>query len=210
MVTFLPHLFQNRILTDLILDNEDNLPANFGVFASSLRTLYAATPKKAFYLSSAPQCPFPDASDPLDLLLLCDFVWVQFYNNPQCEIGSTGFDASLKQWSTALSLAPTSIKPQLYLGAPAFSQAGPTAYDAIGSAKGIVPVVKQVKGLGLSNFGGVMYWDGAEGMLNIEGGKSIMDVSYGSLGFALDFIRLSVDNTPFISETGGRLRTFGD
>jgi hypothetical protein len=91
----------------------------------------------------------------------------------------------------------------LYLGAPAFSQAGPTAYDAIGSAKGIVPVVKQVKGLGLSNFGGVMYWDGAEGMLNIEGGKSIMDVSYGPLGFALDFFILSVDNTPFISETEG-------
>jgi chitinase len=79
----------------------------------------------------------------------------------------------------------------VYLGAPAFSQAGLTAYDAIGSAKGIVPVVKQVKGLGLSNFGGVMYWDGAEGMLNTEGGKNIMDVSYGSLCFALDFMRLS-------------------
>jgi chitinase len=35
-------------------------------------------------------------------------------------------------------------------------------------------VAKNAKGLGLENFGGVMFWDGPEGMLNQDGGKDII------------------------------------
>jgi hypothetical protein len=36
------------------------------------------------------------------MLLTLDFVFVQFYNNPSCEIGTAGFQDSVKTWSTAL------------------------------------------------------------------------------------------------------------
>ena len=141
-------------------DNEDNISSNWGVFASTLRTYFASYESKPYYLSSAPQCPFPDASNPIDLLLLCDFVWVQFYNNPPCEIGSSGFTASLSQWSSALQASTMAVQPKLYLGAPAFSAAGSSAYAAIGSAEGMQGIAQSVEGMGLSNFGGVMFWDG--------------------------------------------------
>lgn len=52
------------------------------------------------------------------------------------------------------------IKPRLYLGAPAFSAAGSTAYAAIGNAEGMQGVASSVENMGLSNFGVMMFWDG--------------------------------------------------
>jgi chitinase len=165
--------------TDSTTDNEDNNNEYYEVLGSTLRTLFSASTSKDFYLSAAPQCPNPDASDPTSLLLLCDFVWVQFYNNPPCNIGTPGFNLSLQGWSQTLS----SSKARLYLGAPAWPGADKTAYANIGTAQGMEAVAKMAKGLGLGNFGGVMFWDGAEGMLNQDGGKDI--IAWAKTGLAM-------------------------
>jgi hypothetical protein len=58
--------------------------------------------------------------------------------------------------------APSSArKPRLYIGAPAFSAAGVIAYE-------------KIRSMGLLNLRGVMFWDGPEGMLNVEGEKDII------------------------------------
>jgi chitinase len=44
----------------------------------------------------------------------------------------------------------------------------------IGTPQGIKAVAISVGQIGLNNFGGVMFWDGSEGMLNVEGGKSMI------------------------------------
>ena len=63
----------------------------------------------------------------------------------------------MKQWSQALG---ANSKTRLYLGAPAYREAGQTAYDAgIGSPKEMKGVVSSVGGMGLGNFGGVMFWE---------------------------------------------------
>jgi chitinase len=155
-------------------DNENNHPDNYDTLASALRTKYQTDHSKTYYLSSAPQCPFPDASNPLSMLLICDFVFVQFYNNGPCEIGSTNFHDSIHQWSAALDASTLSPKPRLYVGAPAWSAAGPTAYTHIGSPMGMRGIAADVKGLGVANLGGVMFWDGPEAMLNLEAGKDIL------------------------------------
>jgi chitinase len=108
------------------------------------------------------------------MLLLCDFVYVQFYNNPPCEIGSANFNTSIQQWSTALEASTLSPKPRLYLGAPAWSAAGPVAYEHIGSPEGMQGIAKGVEAMQLVNFGGVMFWSGPEAMQNTEGGKDIL------------------------------------
>ncbi|KAG4431258.1 hypothetical protein IFR05_013263 [Cadophora sp. M221] len=156
------------------IDKEDRLPSYFGTLATTLRSHYAAHTAKNYYLASAPQCPFPDESTPMDLILLCDFVWVQFYNNPPCEIGSTGFAASVDQWSTALEASTLAVKPRLYIGAPAFAEAGPSAYANIGSAEGMKGVAKGVRDVNLPNMGGVMFWDGPMGRANMGGGLDII------------------------------------
>lgn len=139
------------------IDNEDNIDANWATFATTMRSHYSSA-DKTYYLSSAPQCPFPDASNPEALLLLCDFVWVQFYNNPYCQIGApdNGFTNSLTQWSTFLSTSTMAVKPRMYLGAPAFSAAGSTAYAAIGNAQGMEAIADNFEHMGLNNSGGVM------------------------------------------------------
>jgi hypothetical protein len=71
------------------IDNEDNFPQHWPNLATSFRALFASSITKRYYLSSAPQCLFP-FSDPIPLLLQCDFVWVQFFNNPACQIGAAG------------------------------------------------------------------------------------------------------------------------
>ncbi len=73
-------------------------------------------------------------------------------------------------------------RPRLYLGAPAWSAAGPTAYAHIGSPEDMQDVVKEAESLGLENFGGVMFWDGPEAMLNREGGKDILAWAKAGLG----------------------------
>ncbi|KAM3082635.1 hypothetical protein ACMFMF_002290 [Clarireedia jacksonii] len=104
------------------------------------------------------------------MLLLCDFVFVQFYNNPSCDIGSMGYESSLRQWASALERGVGTW----FLGAPAWSQAGPTAYANIGGAEGMKKVVSDVADRGFSNFGGVMFWAGPEGQANTEGEKDII------------------------------------
>lgn len=156
------------------------MPQHYELLAQTLRSNFASSTTKSYYLSSAPQCPFPDQSNPQGVLLLCDFVFVQFYNNPPCEIGTAGFIASVELWSSALRQSALSPQPRLYIGAPAWSLAGPSAYTNIGSPKGMMNVAQQVKQLGLPNFGGLMYWDGPEGLLNIEAGQDI--ISWGKDG----------------------------
>ncbi|KAL4815318.1 glycoside hydrolase superfamily [Aspergillus spinulosporus] len=58
---------------------------NAGVFATRLRALADADPSKTYYLTAAPQCPYPDAADKdilnTDSSAAIDAVFVQFYNN---------------------------------------------------------------------------------------------------------------------------------
>jgi hypothetical protein len=96
-------------------DNEDKQPGSYTTLARTFRSLFASAVDKSYYLSSAPECPFPDESNPTDMLLLCDFVFVQFYNNPSCDIGSAGYETSLRQWASALEKGVG----RWFLGAPA-------------------------------------------------------------------------------------------
>jgi hypothetical protein len=68
---------------------------------STLRTLFITDPMRPYFLSAAPQCPRPDASIPLTAMQTqTDFVFVQFYNNPSCDLDTgSAFLASLTAWS---------------------------------------------------------------------------------------------------------------
>jgi chitinase len=161
------------------IDNENNDSAYYEILGYTFRTLFSTSISKDFYLLAAPQCPNLDASDPTFLLLLCDFVWVQFYNNPPCNIRSDGFATSLQGWSQILS----SSKTHLYLGASAWPGADNTTYKYIGTTKGMETVAQNVKKIDLCNFGGVMFWDRPEGMLNEDNRSNI--IAWAKIGLTI-------------------------
>ena len=168
------------VLDGFDIDNENQIPDYYDVFASALRAQTRTDPRnRTYYLSAAPQCVRPDASIPLAVMQAADFVWVQFYNNPQCNLDSPGFLESFKAWSGDLA-ANTSAGagPRLYVGAGAFSGAG-TGYV---EGSELASIVRGVKDLNVPNFGGMMFWDGSEGLANKDSsGKDYLDYAKEAL-----------------------------
>ena len=93
-----------------------------------------------------------------------DLVWVQFYNNGECDIGQTGFLDSFKGWSSDLNR--NGLGPKLYIGAPACAKCAGQGYI---DASTMDSVVRSAQSAGVDNFGGVMLWDGAEAVENPSG-----------------------------------------
>ncbi|KAK0583118.1 hypothetical protein LWI29_033540 [Acer saccharum] len=108
---FLGGSSNSRPLGDAVLDGIDfdieggGGPSNYAELARRLSD-YSKRGKKV-YLAAAPQCPFPDSS--LNAALstgLFDYVWIQFYNNPQCSYESSNpdrFKNSWQKWTTTVS-----------------------------------------------------------------------------------------------------------
>ncbi|KAI0845219.1 glycoside hydrolase family 18 protein [Daldinia vernicosa] len=178
----------NRPFGDAVVDGFDlDIEAplqNMAPFAARLRENIDkanAAGNRKFYLSAAPQCPFPDMNNLAlmqgDAAVAFDFVMVQFYNNPKCDIrvftgapgsgsGSvsardtndptkTGFNMAVwDEW------ARTSKNPntKIFLGIPG----GPTAVSPSEKAsykapQALGPIIAYSKQF--SSFGGVMIWD---------------------------------------------------
>ncbi|KAL9041634.1 MAG: hypothetical protein Q9180_001151 [Flavoplaca navasiana] len=169
--------FGSAIVDGFDVDNEDHSTAFWNTFTSSLRTVMNSDTSRRYYISAAPQCPRPDASIPLEAMQSMDFVFVQFYNNGDCNIGQPGFAASLKAWSQDLSAKGDG--PKMYVGAPGCAACAGSGYLGAEQMKG---VIESAMGAGLSNFGGVMLWDGPEGKANVEGGQDYLSVVKGAMG----------------------------
>lgn len=144
------------------LDNENHSTEHYETFATALRERFATDDSKTYYLSAAPQCPIPDESIPIGALQQADFVWVQFYNNPSCNLDTPGFQQSFKAWSDLLASGTQVRGPRLYIGAAGFEGAG----SGYVKGSGLGTRVRSAKGLYVENFGGMMLWDGSEAALN--------------------------------------------
>ena len=174
-----------------LLDNESGTTAHLEPLISALRGIFqSSAATKPYFLSAAPQCPRPDASIPLSSMQTSlDFVWVQFYNNPPCNLASgDSFLDSLSAWSSDLAANPASFvntgnavsSPRLYVGVPAWPGAGSGYVDA----DGFLSLLQSVNGAH-PNFGGVMFWDGAFGEESAgtdESSETLMEIGKDILG----------------------------
>ena len=79
--------FGDAILDGVDLDIEGGSPLYWDVFVTKLRSLAASDSSKSYYVTAAPQCPFPDAwlGTALNAVAF-DAVYVQFYNNGGCNV----------------------------------------------------------------------------------------------------------------------------
>lgn len=144
------------------LDNESKDPSSYAALAGALRSQFLNDTSKQYYLSAAPQCPRPDASIPVEAMALADFVFVQFYNNPSCNIDSDGFQDSFAAWSN--DLAAVSNFTKLFIGVGSFAGAG-SGYVI---SSGLETRVSLAREMNVKNFGGIMLWDGSEALANVD------------------------------------------
>ncbi|CAI9764173.1 unnamed protein product [Fraxinus pennsylvanica] len=140
---------------DAVLDGIDfDIEAGQDHYSDLAGKLYEYGAKgKKVYLTAAPQCPFPDQwlGNALKTGLF-DYVWVQFYNNPQCEYISSDPNKFKNSWNQWTSSIPAK---KIYIGLPASKAAAGNGY-----------VLKQVLinevlpfAKGSSKYGGIMLWD---------------------------------------------------
>ncbi|GJT95344.1 acidic endochitinase SE2-like protein [Tanacetum coccineum] len=139
----------SAVLDGIDFDIEQGTDQYWSDLANALK---AYGSQKKVYLSAAPQCPF----SPNQLLTaintgVFDYVWVQFYNNPQCDYGANA-DALLARWNEWTNQVSTN---QIFLGLPAATGAAGSGYippDVLTSQ--VLPSIKSS-----SKYGGVMLWD---------------------------------------------------
>ncbi|KAF5451675.1 hypothetical protein F2P56_026765 [Juglans regia] len=151
---FLGGRSSSRPLGDAVLDGID-----FDIEGGSTRhwdklaryvSGYSKQGKKV-YLTAAPQCPFPDAWMGRALKTgLFDYVWVQFYNNPQCEYASGSTANLIKAWNQWTSIPATKI----FLGLPAAPNAAGSGFIPVADLTSkVLPAIKSS-----AKYGGVMLW----------------------------------------------------
>jgi chitinase len=162
-----PRPFGNAVVDGFDFDFEatvNNMPA----FGNQLRTLFAQDTSKTYYLTAAPQCPYPDAADNpmLDGAVYFDAIWVQFYNN-YCGVqsyvagSSTQNNFNFNTWDNWAQTVSKNPNVKVFLGVPGNTGAAGTGYMPVSS---LTPVINYSKGF--SSFGGVMIWDATQAYAN--------------------------------------------
>ncbi|CAK7238188.1 Chitinase 2 [Sporothrix eucalyptigena] len=161
--------FGNAVVDGFDLDFESAVP-NAVSFASQLRSHMdnaTSAGAKSFYLSAAPQCPYPDAADGemLGGAVFFDFVMVQFYNNPPCGLSSyqngSATQSSFTVWDNWARTVSKNPQVRVFLGMPGGETAAGSGYTA-GSTLG--PILSALRRF--SSFGGVMIWDMSQAYAN--------------------------------------------
>nr|KYP44333.1 Basic endochitinase [Cajanus cajan] len=141
--------FGDAILDGVDFDIEGGEP-HYVALANKLHEHYVAS-KRKFYLTAAPQCPFQNNILHNALATgLFDHVWIQFYNNPQCEFTSNpnGFKSAWNQWTTSIKAG------KFFVGLPASHAAATTGFvPSQVLINQLLPIVRSPK------YGGVMLWD---------------------------------------------------
>ena len=162
--------FGTAVLDGFDFDFETSV-ANMPPFAQRLRDLMdAATAggSKKFYLSAAPQCPYPDvADDPmLNGAISFDFIMVQFYNNycgGQAFVpgASTQNNFNFATWDNWARTVSRNRNVKVLLGLPGNVGGAGSGYISGSQLSAVIAYCKQ-----FSSFGGVMLWDASQTWVN--------------------------------------------
>lgn len=142
----------------------ESTTSNMASFGEELRTLMdtaTAAGDKAYYLSAAPQCPYPDAADNdmLDGAVYFDWIQVQFYNN-YCGVNSyvpgttTQNNYNFDTWDTWAKTVSANPDVKVLMGIPANTGAAGSGYTTGSTLEAAIQYSET-----FSSFGGVMMWD---------------------------------------------------
>ncbi|KAK4234830.1 endochitinase 33 [Achaetomium macrosporum] len=160
--------------------------SNMAPFAARLRSRMDAVSGRKFYLSAAPQCPFPDAAQKEMLEQVAfDFVSVQFYNN-YC--GATAYPGNFNfdTWDNWARNSAPNKNVKVLLGLPGSPTAAGSGYVSGDQLKQVIQYSR-----GFPSFGGVMAWD----MSQVYGNAGWLDSVVSALGGSLPPVTTTSKNT---------------
>jgi len=155
--------FGNAVLDGIDLDVEGGGSAHYAAFVTQLQSHFKGASKQ-YYVTAAPQCPFPDAN--LGAVINAvpfDAVYVQFYNN-YCGLQafSNPNDWNFGTWDNWAKTTSPNKNVKVYIGAPADTTAAGSGYVDAGT---LASIIQQTKSQ-YSSFGGVMMWDASQAYAN--------------------------------------------
>jgi len=166
--------FDDAVLNGVDLDIEGGSYKYYSDFVNQLHTLMLTDKSHKYYISAAPQCPYPDSflgPDGADWSGAVhtgtafsggwfDFVAVQFYNNPPCNCGTSGFLAgswSFDSWNKWANSTSINKQAKILVGTPGSPTAAGSGYQTDAQLQQDLSAVYSY-----SNFGGCMMWDAVE------------------------------------------------
>ncbi|KAF8920149.1 glycoside hydrolase superfamily [Mucidula mucida] len=155
--------FGDAVLDGVDLDIEGGSSTGYVAFVNKIRSL-SASASKAYYITAAPQCVFPDAY--LGSVISAvgfDAIYVQFYNN-WCGLQNYANDNAWNfgTWDNWAKTSSPNANVKIYIGAPASSTAANTGYVDAGTLSTIAQETRSK----YSSFGGVMFWDASQAYAN--------------------------------------------
>ncbi|KAK9389726.1 glycoside hydrolase superfamily [Lipomyces mesembrius] len=166
--------FDTAIVDGFDLDIENGNSVGYAAFVKQMRSLYNGGD---YYISGAPQCPFPDASigDALDNAWF-DFVFIQFYNN-YCGVNNPSQFNYDSDWQSWVSSTAINKDVKLYVGVPGSSSAAGSGYSTPSA------LLDTINGISdKSSLGGVMIWDASQAFTNALDSSLFIDGIKGMLG----------------------------
>lgn len=141
------------VLDGVDLDIESGSPAHYATFVNKIRSL-AENSSKKYYVTAAPQCPFPDQNIGGALNSAhFDAVYVQFYNN-FCELSQPS-EFNFDTWDNWARTTSPNPDVKVYIGAPGSANSAGEGYVNIDTLTRMALDAQQ----SYSSFGGVMLWD---------------------------------------------------
>ncbi|KAK5999212.1 Endochitinase 33 [Cladobotryum mycophilum] len=147
--------FGSAVIDGFDFDFESSVQ-NMEPFAQQLRTLIDAATDKKYYLSAAPQCPYPDQADQsfINGQVAMDWVQVQFYNN-YCSVGNYPNGWNYADWDNWAKNVSKNKNAKVLVGIPGAVTGANSGSYASGSQ--LAQAISASKGY--SSFGGIMMWD---------------------------------------------------
>ena len=160
--------FDSAVVDGFDFDIENNNEVGYSALAAKLRTLFAEGTKQ-YYLSAAPQCPYPDASVG-DLLENADidFAFIQFYNNYCSVSGQFNWDT----WLTYAQTVSPNKNIKLFLGLPGSASAAGSGY--ISDTSLLESTIADITSS--SSFGGIALWDASQAFSNQLNGEPYVEI----------------------------------
>ncbi|KAJ3826963.1 glycoside hydrolase family 18 protein [Lentinula raphanica] len=196
--------FGNAVLDGIDIDIESGGSANayFASFITRIRTL-AQGASKPYYITGAPQCPYPDANSDMGAVLNAvgfDAVYVQFYNN-FCEVSNYNIhgDWDFSEWDNWAKTFSPNRNVKVYIGAPASSTAAGTGYVNAATLGSILQATKAE----YSSFGGAMLWDVSQAYANGRYDKAVKSALTGGSSAPTTTMTTTTTSTTTSVPSGG-------
>ncbi|KAA1476280.1 glycoside hydrolase [Dentipellis sp. KUC8613] len=159
--------FGSAVLDGVDLDIESGSPSHYAAFVNQIRS-HASGKSKKYYVTAAPQCPFPDANIGAALNAApFDAVFVQFYNN-YCGLDQPD-DYNFDTWDNWARTQSSNKNIKVFIGAAASSNAAGEGYVGISTLENYATDAQDQ----FKSFGGVMLWDASEAWTNNRYDKAI-------------------------------------